>query len=312
MANMTWANSDTGTRARMNQPYWMVSGTVAGTGDAAAVVRVFISPGTIRFPNSLSPVSSTGLQSAVFGPTTASTAYSVFMRPDGTFVVSGNQTGFDAPTAPPRHDAEYLGYIVTGNPNNTVNLMGPWNDGGTRELRGEYVAITAARPRAVYHDLPFVGSFLPKAYGSIKPDSGGLSTTSGLAFLSLSDSGYIGGTRTVLTATVQWVPSGAMTERIVPTFTMWRGEDGVGTPLARWMEYDTTNQLASGIADPDNTGYYRTSTYTTINTGTSTSQGYGFGVFLQPIGAQQCSIRIAGLTFIARPGHQSSDTNEPT
>jgi hypothetical protein len=350
-----WQNGDSGTRSRMNQPFWIASGTVAAGGDAAGVVRLFISPGSLRYPSGPANqvgiggpgyVFASGMQSISFGPTAAGTGYSVFVRSDGTFLVSG-AAALLSPTQPPRWDAEYLGWVQTGNPSNdTAHLMGPWND-SSKEARGQYVAITATRSRLVYQttDGDFTSNSGPPI-GSIASiaGSGPIDSVhaSGIAWLQLTDN-QITGQVTELRATVSVVLSGAAssgTRNVYGTtvpipsmvtvgLTLWRGENsvssgGTDTPLTTRLE---TVPLVVA-QNPDDVSSPGANVFATITLGavsvTRTAIGYGLGVFIPRFpytvvsgsalseSGSPAGLRVLGVSFTARPGLLGAQRSELT
>lgn len=325
MSKNDWSNNDTITRSRVNQPFFLTSGTVGGTGDAAGTVRIFISPGILRFPTRANPVNSINLQSISF-PGQANYDYAVFARSDSTFLVSGSNAGiatFRDGVAPPRHDAEFLGIVRIGSPVSQANLTGPWNTGSTagvpHEQRSQAAAAIASRPRAVYKQSTPGSMQVTGAGGSFPSTINSLSTASGFAWLNMADGG-MNDAGTILHATVRFVSSGALSGSdlyITPIFSVWSSDDTMGTPVGVWPQ---TLRYAAA-QDPDNGARgqrcIETMSFTVVNNGTTprAGSGYGLGVSFDPSTNRtdaSTSIRITGFSFIARPNNKLSDTTEPS
>lgn len=309
MAKNNWGNSDYISRSKMNQPFWVASGTVAAGGDATAVVRLFVSPGSMRFPTGIRDaigtngpglVSNAAMSSVAFGPTIANYGYSLFVRSDGSFMISGASTT-NSPSLPPRYDAECIGWVRTGNPNNTGNLLGPWND-TTKEARGQYVAITSTVPRLV---------FSAKASGANPWPV--ITTNSGLAFLSVQNpgnGGAFGGHSAAheLSGLVQWYASGVASSRINARFGII-GYDSLDAIVDTALFADTFDIVVASnpyAADAVN----RTFAFSVV-VPQPTAVGYELRMYpaVAPY-AGQASL-VSFVKFSCKPIWYASDTNEP-
>ena len=334
----TWQNSDTLTRWTMNQPFFLASGTVDGSGN----VTVFYSTGSMRWAHKAGLTNTEGttpvfgqIQSVTFGPTHPSWSYALYLRPDGSTILVSGHSGAPNSTLPdpPRWDAEPIGVISTGSPNDTTHLGGPWNHTGFGyEERGQYVAITAARPRLVYRQITTVGT----VDGATATTT---ATASGIAYLSLADNstGSWADATTKLQATISYLASGGITYAtqhigtatvpvqscITPIFVIWRGEDssptgGCTVPVA--FAYSTVQFSTSQTPDGSSPGSQIINTVSFHGIPTSqTATGYGLGVYMPPVapylsvsGTLPPAIRVQNVVFSALAGLQGSDTNEPT
>ena len=196
-----WLAGDIGTRSRMNQPFFLASGTVS-----SGNVVLQIGPGRMRFPHRNLTVFSNQAQAVTLSNAAAATYYSIFLRGDGTFLASGHATWPDNPN-PPHPESEYLGTVFTGASLSTANLKGPWLiPSGQYEGRGEYYAMTAGRPRVVYSGAPTtLDANNLTDFESIKE----LNTTYTIADIAVWEPL---GTRSLISATVNWLPSGALSQ----------------------------------------------------------------------------------------------------
>lgn len=141
MSAFNWEAGDPITRSRLNQPFFMQSGTAGG-----GALGLRFSPGRMYFPH-------TGVlwrqvsQSHTFLGLQANTNYGVFVTGDGDFTASGYTGGIRNPGAPVPN-AQYIGSFQFGAAVNDANLRAPWTTpSGVFEGRGEYVAIDQAVPR---------------------------------------------------------------------------------------------------------------------------------------------------------------------
>jgi len=194
-----WLAGDIGTRSRMNQPFFLASGTVS-----SGNVVLQIGPGRMRFPHRNLTVFSNQAQSLTLSNAAAATYYSIFLRGDGTFLASGHATWPDNPN-PPHPESEYLGTVFTGASLSTANLKGPWLiPSGQYEGRGEYYAMTAGRPRVLYSGAPSVtGASTQTDFLSIKD----MWPSAVIADLTVDEPPN---TRSLIMATVNWVASGVL------------------------------------------------------------------------------------------------------
>lgn len=335
MARNDWSAGDTLIRNRMNQPLWLVSGTIAGTGDAAGVARVFIGQGIVKWNNKSAPVVTTALRSVTF-QAQANAEYEIFVRRDGSYVVSGTTTvglgAFSANVTPPRWDAEPIG-IVTTVALDTPGFSGPWNTAttstATYEQRGQYNAIVSARPRTVYVNRDALSDSLAgiPQNGTLNAAVNFYNLASGIAFVSLDDStNQMADATTVLQASVTWVPSGAIgyggNQRVslCPNFIVWRGED---YRTSQWCQAVQDQHVYEMSQDPDNQAgstapgvkQVHTTTFVSVNKVGATTAGYCLGMYHDPvvqrttavgIDSTQVAIRVTGLTFVALPGHKQT------
>lgn len=328
MAKNDWDNNEAVTRPKMNQPFFLQSGTIGGTGDAAGTLRVFISPGIMRFPNKSNPVNSVALQSIAF-PAQADTRYAVFIRSDGTFLVSGSNAAFVdfyPNITPPRHDAELIGLMQFNGAVAEANLSAPWKTGSTvlapYEQRSQGVSTVSSRARVVatQNAGTSVGTYAA-GITSVQSSVNSAATASGIAWLTMADSG-MSDAGTILHATVRFVCSGAITAPntnliMTPVFTMYESDDGAISPFAEYPQTVVfgTNQTPDSISR--GSSCVQTVSFTSVNNGTTirTTKGYVLGVFFDPSSNRtdaDTSIRITGISFTARPNNKISYSVEPS
>lgn len=312
MGKNDWTSNQQILRGVMNQPYWVASGHVDGTG----LTTAYLAGGSIRWP------SQTNIQlkdpfTFQFGPTAASSYYALFAIPSSpNVVVSGFASLASLPSAPVKL-AEPIGVIETGNPNNTANLLGPWSDPTTYELRGQYSTVLAARPRAIYTQTSSINMQSYAAGGGIPASVNSVSTASGIAFLGMADSmptdGY-----TIVEASVRLMASGALTGGalyITPVLSAFTSEDIGSAPFAVFPQ-----TLAFTVAqDPDSATRgavnVHTINFSAINFGPTqrTSSGYMLGLSFDSSAQRtdaNTGVRITGVSFIARPNNRGAFRTE--
>ena len=292
MAKNDWNAGDTLGRSVMNQPYWLASGTVGGTGDGVNDLRVFITPGSIRYPNKPALLASGQLQSFIISPAAAGKYYTYFIRSDGSFMVSGTTT--QTIPGPPRYDAEPIGTVYTGASLGT-NMIGPWNQGafGGYEQRGQ---MASTRP------LHFTyRSYTTRA----NLNSGHLTAISGIAWISINDANA-GQLATHLSASVTWEPSGvpAANGQLVANPAFLIGPDPIllaDNSASAAFDYRIFTTPQVGLL-----GTLITSTITAIAPSGS-YQGYSL---LAAPGAGGATMFVRDVTFSAIAGLYGSNTNE--
>ena len=328
MSKNDWLAGDTCTRSEMNQPYWLASGTVAAGGDASGVVRLFISPGIMRFPTVTQPVVSQNMQSVAF-PAQGSKVYAIFMRSDGTVMVSGTDSiaALVNGMGPPRWDAEFLGTVATdASVTTSNNIHGPWNSVSLPvdpvEMRGQYNAVTTGRPRAVYADgdppFPSIDTLNFGAGGSIDSSVSDVTIASGIGFLTMNDSGQMGDMQTILTATIRWMPSGALAGalRLSPAFVIQRADDVGGSTILGGTVDTHSFTHAQNPALVGSQSVFTTS-LTAVNARGSTTKGFALVAYIEPnftdttAGDGHTGIRITGVSFIAMPTWRVAANVEP-
>lgn len=285
-------------RTSMNQPFWLTSGTVGGTGDGANDLRVFISPGSIRYPFKSQVVASGQLQSHIVSQATAARYYTYYVRSDGTFMVSGTST-FTVPP-PPRYDAEPIGTIYTGASLGTANLIGPWNQGsfGGYEQRGQM--LSTMPPRITYR------AYTTRAI----LNSGHITTLSGIAWLTTQDANAKN-LATYVSASVTWQPSGTPGADgqfvLEPQFLI--GNNSV--LLAASLASIATDRRIFTVSQAPNGTTFITSHISAI----APSGSYNGYLLLAGLGAggtASATIFVRDVVFSAIAGLYASDTNELT
>ncbi len=250
MAKNDWKALDTGAVSNMNQPFWIASGVYNA---GASRIELQITPGSIRYPNLPDLTYNEAAQSVWIANPQANQFLTLYVRPDGSFMVSGTTAQTPVPGSP-RYDAEPLGRIYTGNPISTANLIGPWNTqgAGAYEERGQMTATAGGRPRMVY-----------QAYIRQDTTPGGngftgyvptLSAASGIAWLTINDGNAVN-VATYLSATVQWEASGAAGSNglldVYPTFKVVPGFNGTWDNQALYYEHRqfTANQPPPSVSN---------------------------------------------------------------
>lgn len=256
MAKNSWIAGEIATRSKMNQPFFVQSGTVV-SGD----IHLQISPGRVRFPFKNTPYFSTAAQSFVLDAPTVPFHYSIFLAPDGTILASGHSALFEVPE-PPQGDAEYLGTVYTGATLSTANLRGPWHAtlGDSYEMRGELAAST--RNRFVTSGAPLTGNDVVASNPTIAVDYAGASTL--FAEVSVYEPQ---GTRSMLHANVSWVPSGNIHEAhpFLPSGVLRQGlavgvrrSDATGSAPYEYITYDNHEYTKGQNPDKDEQSMFHT------------------------------------------------------
>lgn len=322
-----WLAGDNLIRNSMNQPMWLVSGTIAGTGDGAGVARVFVGQGIMRWAAQPNPVVNAALTSFSFGPVSANTSYAIFLRRGGsTYMVSGNGNliTLASNVTPPRWDAEPIGIVQVTSPADTAHFLGPWNSATTGlaiyEQRGQYNAISSARSRAVFINTIDDSS----ATGNIAAAVNAIASASGIGWLSLDDStNQSSDQHTALQATISWVPSGALTASalyLCPQFTIAKSSD---YRSATWIVNAKDQKVYTVAQDPDNQSggttrgsmQAHTTSLSAVNMMAGGADGYVLTVNHDAAVQRSDSggaIRVVGVTFVALPGLRASAGTEPT
>lgn len=286
-------NAEIGTRAVVNRPFWIASGVVSGSN-----VTLFVSPGRMRFPYATKVVYSGQPSSLTFGGL-ASRYYTVFLRSDQTFYVSGSTTA--TVPGPKYQDSEYLGQVWTGASLSTANLRGPWNQGSAYnpyEQRGEAAAITAAVPVMYAARDSNIANFTAGA------------TASGIGWLTYADRSTMA-PLSLLGAMVRWVPSGALASpgymlpsgmlHMTPQFFISKA---IGTVMATYQATHTFLQPQN----PDNPNVASITASIPIPGAGATPSADGYVLKLQTqepttTGAQ---MRIQEVRFYGIPGNRPS------
>ena len=319
MGKNDWANNQQMTRSSMNQPYCLISGTADGAGN----VTLMASPGSIRYSSLTSPIYPSDPNGTwfTFQPQ-VNTNYVVYARQNGTLMVSGigsNQPGTVRPGLP-RFDAEPIGYVEVGASVITGNLNGPWNNVATStvaspyEQRGQYNAIMTARQRNISQRYRTDATETTIRGGRIS-SAGGRQTylsASGIAWLLFSDGNFLRDASTQLTATVTYVPSGALTGGVLystPTFVIWRGEDsqgasgGTSLPLGLFP-YSQIYSIAQKAEDPTvatiGTSLAHTASFSVLVSGVTTI-GYALGAYIDLNRSHASAIQVTSVDFRATP-----------
>ncbi len=310
MAKNDWIAGDTGTRTNMNLPHWLASGTYNSGSNR---LEIQVSPGWWRYPQQPSLVGSGGPTQVLITAPQASTYYTLFLRGDNTYMVSGS-TSSSVPGSP-RWDAEPIGTVFTGVSVSTANLKGPWNQTATGqyERRGEATAVQALVPRLIYDSR--AAATLSASIGSMDATRAPIVTTSGLSFLSFGHFRPTG--PVILNAAIQWVPSGNISRAgsaaaivVSPVFLVYNAVGGAPGQLI--YSFQDTREFGT-VQNPDSGSSANYSPcLTSFQAIDVVGSGTGYSLIISPPDYFGNNLRFVSITFTAQPGvFQASNYVEP-